>query len=149
MSTRYECYSLEHYVYMQHVHCSFFANSSVLSIVQCGGKSTGRGEYQSCVVSFFVCHPAIDACSCCCCLPNNLRSWSTNPKWSSCAYVCMWEHGGRRVEVDVVVEFLILLLQVWEGVCGFTKVCWVGKHLSITMKPTNSPTQGQTQPKKN
>ena len=25
----------------------------------------------------------------------------------------------------------------------FTKLCWVGKHINIIMKPTNSPTQGQ------
>ena len=29
------------------------------------------------------------------------------------------------------------------GCLRFTKFCWVGKHVSITVKPTNSPTQGQ------
>ena len=28
------------------------------------------------------------------------------------------------------------------------KFCWVEKHRTITMKPTNSPTQGQPNPKK-
>ena len=31
----------------------------------------------------------------------------------------------------------------------FTKLCWVGKHVNISMKPTNSPTQGQSNPRKN
>ena len=30
-----------------------------------------------------------------------------------------------------------------------TKFCWVGKHINIIMKPTNSSTQGQTNPRKN
>ena len=30
----------------------------------------------------------------------------------------------------------------------FTKVYWVGKHINIVMKPTNSPTQGQPNPRK-
>ena len=29
-----------------------------------------------------------------------------------------------------------------------TKLCWVGKHITIIMKPTNSPTQGQPKPMK-
>ena len=32
------------------------------------------------------------------------------------------------------------------GCLRFTKFCWVGKHVSITVKPTNSPTQGQPNP---
>ena len=31
----------------------------------------------------------------------------------------------------------------------FTKCCWVGKHVNITMKPTNSPTKRPTEPNKN
>ena len=31
----------------------------------------------------------------------------------------------------------------------YTKFWWVGKHVNIIMKPTNSPTQGQPNPKKN
>ena len=31
----------------------------------------------------------------------------------------------------------------------FTKLCWVGKHVNIIMKPTNSPSQGQPNPTKN
>ena len=31
----------------------------------------------------------------------------------------------------------------------FTKLCWVGKYINIIMKPTNSPTQGQLNPRKN
>ena len=30
----------------------------------------------------------------------------------------------------------------------FTKLCWVGKHINIIMKPTNSRTQGQANPRK-
>ena len=30
-----------------------------------------------------------------------------------------------------------------------TKFCWIGKHVNIVMKPTNSPTQGQPNPRKN
>ena len=30
----------------------------------------------------------------------------------------------------------------------FTTLCWVGKHANITMKPTNSPTHGQPNPRK-
>ena len=30
----------------------------------------------------------------------------------------------------------------------YTKFCWVGKHIDIIMKPTNSPTQGQPNPRK-
>ena len=35
------------------------------------------------------------------------------------------------------------------GCSGFTKFCWVGKHVNIIMKPTNSPTQGQPNQRKN
>ena len=31
----------------------------------------------------------------------------------------------------------------------YTKFCWVGKHINIIMKPSNSPSQGQTNPRKN
>ena len=31
----------------------------------------------------------------------------------------------------------------------YTKLCWVGKHIDIIIKPTNSPTQGQLNPEKN
>ena len=30
----------------------------------------------------------------------------------------------------------------------FTKFCWVGKHVNVSMKPTNFPTQGQPNPRK-
>ena len=33
--------------------------------------------------------------------------------------------------------------------CISTKLCWVGKHVTIITKPTNSPTQGQPNPRKN
>ena len=35
-----------------------------------------------------------------------------------------------------------------QGVAIFFKFCWVRKHVSIIMKPTNSPTQGQPNPRK-
>ena len=35
------------------------------------------------------------------------------------------------------------------GCLRYTKLCWVGKHVNMIMKPTNSPTQGPTQPKNN
>ena len=35
------------------------------------------------------------------------------------------------------------------GCLRFTKLCWVGKHVNIIMKPTNSPTQGQLNPRRN
>ena len=35
------------------------------------------------------------------------------------------------------------------GCLRYTKLCWVGKYINITMKPTNSPTQGQPNPEKN
>ena len=28
-----------------------------------------------------------------------------------------------------------------QGVLRFAKFCWVGKHINVIMKPTNSPTQ--------
>ena len=31
----------------------------------------------------------------------------------------------------------------------FTKLCRVGEHINVIMKPTNSPTQGQPNPRKN
>ena len=34
------------------------------------------------------------------------------------------------------------------GCLRYTKFCWVGKHGKIIKKPTNSPTQGQPNPKK-
>ena len=34
------------------------------------------------------------------------------------------------------------------GCLRFTKVCWAGKHKNITIKPSNSPTQGQPNPRK-
>ena len=34
------------------------------------------------------------------------------------------------------------------GSLRLAKFCWVGKHVNITMKPTNSPTQGQPNPRK-
>ena len=41
---------------------------------------------------------------------------------------------------------------LWSPVIGclrFTKFCWVGKYLPVNiMKPTNSPTQGQPNPRK-
>ena len=35
------------------------------------------------------------------------------------------------------------------GCLWFTKFCWVGNNMNIIMKPSNSPTQGQPNPKKN
>ena len=34
------------------------------------------------------------------------------------------------------------------GCLRFAKFCWVGKHINVIMKPTNSPTQGQPNPRK-
>ena len=34
------------------------------------------------------------------------------------------------------------------GCFRFIKICWAGNHINISMKPTNSPTQGQHNPKK-
>ena len=34
------------------------------------------------------------------------------------------------------------------GCLRCTKFCWVGKHINIIIKPTNSPTQGQPNPRK-
>ena len=36
-----------------------------------------------------------------------------------------------------------------QGVCDLPNYVGVGKHINITMKPTNSPTQGQPNPRKN
>ena len=43
---------------------------------------------------------------------------------------------------------VVLLRQIAGGLRS-TKFCWVGKHTSIIMKPTNSQTQGQPNPRKN
>ena len=43
---------------------------------------------------------------------------------------------GQYIHVTVSLLLLIRCLR-------FTKLCWVGKHMNIIMKPTNSPTQGQ------
>ena len=37
----------------------------------------------------------------------------------------------------------------WLGCLRFTKFRWVEKHVNIIMKPTNYPTQGQPNPRKN
>ena len=34
------------------------------------------------------------------------------------------------------------------GCLRYTRLCWVRKHVNATMKPTNSPTQGQPNPRK-
>ena len=34
------------------------------------------------------------------------------------------------------------------GCFRFTNFCWVGNHINIIMKPTNSPSQGQPNPRK-
>ena len=34
------------------------------------------------------------------------------------------------------------------GCLRFTKFCWVGKHINIIVKPTNSPIQGRPNPRK-
>ena len=34
------------------------------------------------------------------------------------------------------------------GCLRFTKLCWVGKHVTIVLKSTNPPTQGQPNPRK-
>ena len=45
-------------------------------------------------------------------------------------------------------EYNSRLIYVHVGCWRFTKLCWVGKHMDIIMKPTNSPTQGQPNPRK-
>ena len=45
-----------------------------------------------------------------------------------------------------------LFSETWSANVGclpFTKFRWVGKHISIITKPTNSPTHGQPNPSKN
>ena len=37
----------------------------------------------------------------------------------------------------------------WLGWLQYIKFCWVGKHVNSSMKPTNSLTQGQPNPRKN
>ena len=42
----------------------------------------------------------------------------------------------------------LAMVEVVKGCLRFTKFCWVGKHANIIMKPMNSPTQGQPNPRK-
>ena len=42
----------------------------------------------------------------------------------------------------------VLRLLLLIGCLRFTTLCWVGKHVNVIMKPTNSPTQGQPRPRK-
>ena len=52
--------------------------------------------------------------------------------------------------VHSCVTFRVLYIAFLAiGCWRFTKFCWVGKHINITMKPTSSPTQGQRNPRKN
>ena len=46
-------------------------------------------------------------------------------------------------------EYKLRFIFISVGCLRFTKLGWVGKHTTNTMKPTNSPTQGQPNPRKN
>ena len=41
------------------------------------------------------------------------------------------------------VQYAYRVVGIW-----YLQFCWVGNHINITMKPTNSPTQGQPNPRK-
>ena len=41
----------------------------------------------------------------------------------------------------------ILLISMLIACMRFTKLCWVEKHINVIMKPTNSPTQRQPNPR--
>ena len=43
---------------------------------------------------------------------------------------------------------LVFVRIVHNRVLRYYKLCWVGKHVNIIMKPTNSPTHGQPNPRK-
>ena len=62
---------------------------------------------------------------------------NTDPTQESCPRSCRLYCSHRQEEL------LLLLL----GCLRFTKFCWVGKHVHIIMKPTNSPTPGQPHPR--
>ena len=64
---------------------------------------------------------------------------------------------GRLTRLSGDLEGLGDRLGACRGSCGcltfigclqYTKFCWVGKHANIVMKPSNSPTQGQPNPRK-
>ena len=50
----------------------------------------------------------------------------------------------RNFRYDIQHCLLIVLIECLR----YTKFCWVGKHIDIFMKPSNSPTQGQPNPRK-
>ena len=49
-------------------------------------------------------------------------------------------HGNTAMDIKYIHKPL--------GCSRFAEFCWVGKHINITMKPTNSPIQGQPNPRK-
>ena len=51
---------------------------------------------------------------------------------------------------DATIQWLIQRYNSCTiGCLRYTKFCWVGEHINVIMKPSNSPTQGQPNPRKN
>ena len=57
----------------------------------------------------------------------------------------------RTINQSTAENFVVInsVNRKHPSVCDiYTEFCWGGKHVNITMKPTNSPTQGQPNPRK-
>ena len=50
------------------------------------------------------------------------------------------------IKTTVVIDCRLDLAH--SRVFAIYKLCWVGKHINVIIKPTNSPTQGQPNPRK-
>ena len=77
----------------------------------------------------------------------NAIQWLLVSGWSGLVILASYtsvtlNHSVERIlsQSDTVNRCLAL------GCLRFTKLCWVGNDMSIIMKPSNSPTQGQPNP---
>ena len=56
----------------------------------------------------------------------------------------------KKMSYSVIVQMITYQEDICPeiGCLRSTKLCWVGKHINVIMKPTDSPTQGQPNPRK-
>ena len=67
----------------------------------------------------------------------------SGPEWS---HLPVWtmQYNSRLDSVDIKNGDSI----TYDGCLRFTEFCWDEKHVNIIVKSTNSPTQGQPNPRK-
>ena len=85
-------------------------------------------------------------------LPRNSYEYdsfkTSRPRSKSRLVVDSSAQGTSRRSIEVAFPNSSHIKRQKRSFLRFIKFCWVAKHTNIIMKPTNSPTQGQPNPRK-